>query len=146
MRKSDLLDQLRLEVGLAYDYSANSTDFMKKVLNAIYTTVNKKCMISIYQYNQHSNTYRRTFLLENGERTNTKEHFGLGFIKVCHLQASILLKKNGEQATIAPVYEDGILKYAICFNILESDYPITNQDLEFVNEVVRFIEAKRLTF
>ncbi|MDQ0253874.1 hypothetical protein J2S74_001246 [Evansella vedderi] len=139
MRKSDFLDQLRLEVGLAYDYAVDKEDFFKKVLNKLYEMVNKRCNITVYIPLEDGNLSRRYVL-------GKAEEFGVGFTGLCTLNTSVLLNKNNEQAIISPIFENGSLTYVICINIITESYRLSKQDMEFVNELVRFIGAKCATF
>ncbi|UCZ51881.1 hypothetical protein LGQ02_13560 [Bacillus shivajii] len=145
MNKSDLLDTLRLEAGRAYDYSSDSDDFIKKVVHAIYKNSGKICNVSVYEFNKKNHSYDSMFVLGD-KKEKRKQPFGLGFIDLCSLKTSFYLNNNGEQVTMAPVYEGKRLKFVLAFYVCEDVYKITSEDIEFIDELIRFIEARNSTF
>ncbi|MCD8509232.1 MAG: hypothetical protein LRY73_04645 [Bacillus sp. (in: Bacteria)] len=92
MRKSDFLDQLRLEVGLVYDYAVSKEDFFRNVLYKIYELVGKKCVIAVYKPDIKGN-YLMEFVIGKN-KTEEVRPFGLGFIHFCSNQTSVVVKKR----------------------------------------------------
>ena len=140
-KKSDFLDELRLEVGLAFDYANNHEDFLEKVLNAIYLSVDEKCMISIYKPLPNGG-FERSLVLGNIGKTKKEEFMGAGFFSLCNMKASLILKKDGIQSTVAPIYSSSKLEHILAITVVEGVYNLTEQDLYFMDELVRFIGVK----
>ncbi|MDG5789479.1 hypothetical protein QA612_18635 [Evansella sp. AB-P1] len=142
--KSQFLDELRMEVGLAYDYSSNKEEFLEKVLRTIYHAGVNHCILAVYSPMTNGG-FKREFVL--GETMARKgKRFGFGFISLCSFRGTVLMKKNGNQIILAPIYEEEKLAYVISLNISASAYLITQQDIDFINELVKFIEMKRMAF
>ncbi|ADU30915.1 hypothetical protein [Evansella cellulosilytica] len=112
MKKSDFLDELRLEVGLAYDYAQNSKDFLLKVIDTLYDFhLDKRCVFTIF-YTNCNDDYVPLYIL--GEKNyNSKVNMGIGFISLCARNIAVFVKKDNEQTILAPIYIDDELKYVI---------------------------------
>ncbi len=79
MKKSDFLDELRLEVGLAYDYAQNRDDFIVRVLKTIHTISKKKGSLSIHSFD--NGEFSLKYALGIRGLTKKQEEFGLPFCK-----------------------------------------------------------------
>lgn len=144
MRKSDFLDQLRLEVGLVYDYAVSKDDFFRKVLYRIYELVEKKCTITVYKP-MGEGDFCKEFVIGKSREKKTPP-FGLGFLHLCSSNISVLVKKKNDQVILSPIYGNGKLEYILVCNVNSSSYFFSEQDMQFVDELIRFIEAKNATF
>ncbi|MBU9711275.1 hypothetical protein [Evansella tamaricis] len=145
MKKSELLDELRLEVGLAYDFAKDQEDFLKKILHAVYTLSKKRCLLSLYTTYENKLDMKLIFQLGRPKGTE-KESLGIGFISLCHLKSIVLLKKGDHKVILAPIFSDNFLKYVLAFRAYNTTYHFSGQDIEFINELIRFIEAKQTAF
>ncbi|SDY78120.1 hypothetical protein SAMN05421736_103287 [Evansella caseinilytica] len=144
MRKSDFLDEVRLQVGLAYDYAQDKNDFLFKVFKAIHKCVDKYCFITILAPDVHGECKT---IYTFGKIEATKRQFGFGFVSLCNQQVSFLLAENEEQRILAPIFSSNRrLEYIISISTKNKSYRFTRQDIDFVNELIRFIEAKSENF
>ncbi|MFA9557301.1 hypothetical protein ACERII_08365 [Evansella sp. AB-rgal1] len=141
MKKSDFLDQLRLEVGMVYDHAKNKEDFFLKVLYTIYQKLDDNFVITVYS--PLNSEFKRNYVL--GKRRKEAEDW-LGFISLCEMRYSVLLKKNKNQVIFAPVHYIGTLEYIISICAYDNQYNFTQQDIDFVDELTRFIEVKRASY
>ncbi|MBU9720502.1 hypothetical protein [Bacillus alkalicola] len=145
MKKSELLDQLRLEVGLAFDYASSETDFFKKVLQAIYRVTEKCFKLSLYITYNDGLDMKLLYHLSSNDEYN-KQVFGFGFISLCYLRATILINVKDNQMIFAPIFSNTQLKYVLGIRTMNEQYSFSTQDIEFIDELIRFIEAKQQTF
>lgn len=144
MNKSDFLDELRLKVGLAYDYAENRDDFIVRVLKTIYTISKKKGSITIHCY--HQGEYVLKYAL--GMRGLSKEQvqLGSGFLFANRFRSVSFVRRGENQVLFLPVYEKKSLVYVISMRLINSNYRFTKQDMIFAEELVHFIETKSSTF
>ncbi|WP_280769133.1 hypothetical protein [Salipaludibacillus daqingensis] len=144
MKKSDFLDELRLEVGLAYDYAENRDDFIVRVLKTIHAISKKKVSLTIHSYLHGKYTLK--YALGIRGLTKEQEQFGLGFLFANRLRSISYVRKEQNQVLFLPVYENKSLVYIISLRLIDSDYQFTKQDMIFAEELVHFIETKRSAF
>lgn len=141
MEKSDFLDELRLKVGLAFDYANNHEDFLKKVVQTLYSIVGHQCMITVYEPSSDAGLKKR-YVLGNIEQSGKTDFPGEGFLSVCGIPSSLVFTKDGIQTIAAPVISFGNVEYVLVFTVSKQSYSLSRQDYVFVDELVRFIGAK----
>ncbi|WP_444684116.1 hypothetical protein [Alkalicoccus luteus] len=144
MNKSDFLDEMRLEVGLAYDYAVSQEDFMVRILKTIHAAGRKQAVLTIHQYSDDG--MKLKYALGIRGLSKEQETLGQGFLFPERLQMTSYVKKGRDQALYLPVYAGNRLTYMISVKLIDSDYRISNQDLIFAQELVQFIQAKQSTF
>ncbi|MCR6095891.1 hypothetical protein HXA34_13030 [Salipaludibacillus agaradhaerens] len=144
MKKSDFLDELRLEVGLAYDYANNQDDFIVRVLKTIHAYKKKKLTLTVHAYDKGQ--FRLTYALGIKGLSRFEENFGHGFLMVDRIHALTYVRKFQDHAMFLPIREKGKLVYIITIRLFNSNYQVTKQDMIFAEELIHFIEAKRSSF
>ncbi|PYZ93293.1 hypothetical protein CR194_08855 [Salipaludibacillus keqinensis] len=144
MNKSDFLDELRLEIGLAYDYAKNRDDFVVRVLKTIHAISKKKVTLTIHTYKE--NQLSLIYALGIKGLTEKQKQFGIGFLFGSQLHAVSYIHKDRAHVLFLPIYEQEELVYVITIRLIDSDYKFTKQDMIFANELVHFIESKRSLF
>ncbi|WP_096435591.1 hypothetical protein [Alteribacter populi] len=141
MNKSDLLDELRLEVGRAYDYAVSQQDFIGKVGQAIFDGTKRILTIVIYRVDCQKvkplHFYGNSFVL-GGDG-----HFGDGALNICLANRSVILRQDNKQTLHIPICDDGKIRYIFSLKISAAYYTVTEQDLLFLEELSRFVEVKR---
>lgn len=146
MNKSDFLDELRLEVGLAFDYAKNKDDFVQRVLRGIYSYLEKTvdCSLNVYEMSEKGTLNIKYSI---GSKKETKENqFGFGLINQTSLQTRVLLELDHKQILLVPIREEDVLKYVFKLQLNNYSHTYTNDDIDFINEVVRFIEVRQKRF
>jgi hypothetical protein len=144
MKKSDFLDGLRLEIGLAYDYAENRDDFMVRVLKTIHAINKKKVILTIHSYNKGE--YTLSYALGMKGLSKEQEELGRGFLFINRLKAVTYVRKHRDHVLFLPLYEEGEVAYVITIKLLGIDYEFTKQDMIFADELIHFIESKRSSF
>ncbi|WP_026690087.1 hypothetical protein [Alteribacter aurantiacus] len=139
MNKSDLLDELRLEVGLAYDYAKDEKDFIGRVGQAIFNGAQRNVVVIVYKVDE---SVRPVHILGTKEDLGKERMFGFGFLGMCGKKSSVVLKEGKKQTLLIPVTKKGKVSYIFSIRISTDVYPLTNQDLLFTEELANFIEAK----
>lgn len=146
MKKSEFLDQLRLEVGLAYDYAKNRDDFIEKVVRAIYEYIKDDVDCSLFVY-EMKNDCEMDVKVKLGNHFLIKDdEFGLGFLSIASIRSFVLLEHENKQVLLAPIYENNCLKYIFKLHIYNYYYPFSTEDVDFISEVVRFVEVRQQRF
>lgn len=143
MKKSDFLDELRLEIGLAYDYAHDRDDFMVRVLKTIHAYARRKAVLTVHT--NRSGGYRLTYALGMKGLSRKEEIFGTGFL-TDKLQAITYVRKGRDQVLFLPIYECGKVVYLLSIRLIDSDYLFSKQDMIFAEELAHFIETKRSAF
>ncbi|MBM7095977.1 hypothetical protein JSY36_09435 [Bacillus sp. H-16] len=141
MNKSDLLDELRLEVGRAYDYALNHEDFIGRVSRAIFDGAMKNIVVIVYKADAEGQV-SPVHLYGTKESLGKECMFGLGFSGMCGMKSSVFLKEGKKQTILMPVTNKNRLSYIFSLRISTDLYAITDQDLLFTEELANFIEAK----
>ncbi|PYZ97834.1 hypothetical protein CR205_04365 [Alteribacter lacisalsi] len=141
MNKSDLLDELRMEVGLAYDYARDLDDFIGRVGRALFEGAWRNVTISIYLVEDETRIIPVHFF-GNVMSLGNSGGFGEGWLKVCSRARPVVLKREKNQTILLPVREGGKVRHILSMQISSNVYVLTEQDLFFVEELVSFIEAK----
>ncbi|TMW73036.1 hypothetical protein [Alteribacter natronophilus] len=141
MNKSDLLDELRLEVGLAYDYARDRDDFIGRIGRALFEGAWRNITISIY-FVEKEEKIRPVHYFGNSMMLGREGTFGEGWLKVCRSGKPIVLKRDRDQTILLPVREADGVKHILSLRISADIYVLTEQDFVFAEELSRFIEAK----
>ncbi|PTL37500.1 hypothetical protein [Alkalicoccus saliphilus] len=144
MKKSDFLDELRLEVGLAYDYASSQEDFIVRILKTIHTVAKREAVLTIHSLQNEK--LKLTYALGIRGLTKKQELFGQGFLFPDRLQMVTFIQKENDQVLFLPIYDRGNLKFVISVKLMNSNYKITRQDIIFAQELAQFIQAKQSTF
>ncbi|QKS71571.1 hypothetical protein FLK61_33315 [Paenalkalicoccus suaedae] len=143
MRKSDFLDEMRLEVGLAYDYARSQDDFIARILKTIFAISRKKAMLTLHKYCGSSNEL--VYALGIKGMTKEQEMLGQGFVSPSKMRAVTYIKKDRQHVLFLPIYHEDQLEHMVTIRLLDSDYRMSKQDMIFAQELITFIESKRST-
>lgn len=144
MKKSDFLDELRLEIGLAYDYAVSQEDFVIKVLKTIHAFGKKQITLTVHNYKE--NKLILTYALGIRGLTKEQENLGQGFLFADKMKMVTYIHRGRDYVLYLPIYEGKELQYIISIKLMDTNYKVSNQDIIFAQELVQFIQAKQSTF
>jgi L-methionine (R)-S-oxide reductase len=140
VNKSDKLDELRLEVGMVADQALTRLDFYFGIINSIGKHIPDHFALAIYICED----YFYSCIASYSDVTEIKrEKFGDGVFSICSIRGKIVItNEKGKHKAYAPFYEGqqqiGVF-YVECSN---SEYDVTEEDLIFLKEIIRYIEIK----
>ena len=144
MKKSDFLDELRLSIGMTYDYAENREDFIFRILNDFYEKTNGQAVLTVWKvlYNE----LHRIYELGTEQVHEEEREFGFGFFRGYGSQTAGYAKKDRDHILTLPVIEEGRCTHFITVNLFDVEYTFTKQDWIFINELIHFIQSKRSAF
>ncbi|MFB4164706.1 hypothetical protein ACE1TI_12930 [Alteribacillus sp. JSM 102045] len=143
MNKSELLDEMRMEVGLAQDYAATLHEFYIKVLKTFEQKWNFCEVTAIYENNWDH--FHVITLREKAKGLKVP-------IKDSPVSHCAIHGKTSSYFTIdstylfVPFYTNAILKGILVLKIRPERYIIQEEDVTFLNEVSRFLGAASSDF
>ncbi|WP_209123700.1 hypothetical protein [Alkalihalobacillus sp. BA299] len=141
MDKSDLLDEIRLEVGLVTEYANSQSEFYHGIIEAFGKYIIEGYSVGIYLTDDIS------FQLVSSVGSisyETKEFFGHGHLSLCAIKGHISTIDLGYSIRLfAPFYENHHLIGILVFHLPKMKYQITEEDLIFVQEICRHIELNQ---
>lgn len=144
MNKSDFLDELRLEIGLAYDYAKSQEDFVIRVLKTIHTVGRKQITVTIHSYLNKELVL--TYALGIRGLSKEQETFGQGFLFADKMKMVTYIHRGRDHVLYLPIYQSDELHFIISLKLMNTNYKVSNQDIIFAQELVQFIQAKQSTF
>ncbi|MFB5660738.1 hypothetical protein [Alteribacillus sp. HJP-4] len=139
MSKSDLLDEMRMEVGLAHDYSKSLYDFYEGVIH----TLEKR-----WHYCVHSAIFENTWLTFESvgdvsllpfkrEMTIAESPFHL-----CAMRGKTTAYFKKDQSFLfVPFFNGQLLQGVLVLETRSDNYVIQEEDFIFLNEISNFIGA-----
>ncbi|WP_100404622.1 hypothetical protein [Bacillus solitudinis] len=140
MDKSELLDELRLEVGAVPDYARTLHDFYKGIVEKLVSRMNDRFTVCLYE------TTNRAFVLKvSAGREIDKKYvpFGEGALSLAAIRGEILYLRNPEiQSLYIPFYFGHHLLGQLVFQAPLELYELTEDDFVFVKEISKFIEVQ----
>lgn len=144
MKKSDFLDELRLEIGLAYDYALNHQDFIIRILKTIHAVGKKQITLTILSYKEGE--LKLSYALGIRGLTKEQELLGQGFLFADKMRVVTYVQRGRDHVLYLPIYNGDELLYIISIKLMDSDYIVSKQDIIFAQELIHFIQAKQSTF
>lgn len=145
MDKSNLLDELRLEIGLVREQVQTLSSFYVGITRKFANLMkNRLTSIAIYE------TMDYAFMLKvcaGPCYLGRSVPFGEGILSSVAIQGKLLhLEDDDLQKVFLPFYKGHHLLGIIVGHIPKDGYQITEDDLVFIKEVGRFIEVQHETF
>ncbi|SDN23548.1 hypothetical protein [Alkalicoccus daliensis] len=144
MRKSDFLDELRLEIGLAYDYALNQQDFIMRILKTIHAVAKKQITLTIHSYKNKK--LELSYALGIRGLTREQELLGQGFLFADTMKMVTYVQRGRDHVLYLPIYDKDKLLYIISIKLMDTDYVVSKQDIIFAQELIQFIQAKQSSF
>lgn len=140
MNKSDKLDELRLEVGMVADQALTRLDFYFGIINSIGKYIPDQFAVAIY----YCDDCFFSSIANYGDITEkNREKFGDGAFSICGIRGKIvIINECGRYKVYAPFYERQQLIGVFYVEYSDCDYKVTDEDLIFLNEIIRYIEIK----
>lgn len=144
MNKSDKLDELRLEVGMVADQALTRLDFYFGIINSIGKHISDQFAVAIYICDDCFFSCIASY----GDVTEKKrEKFGDGMFSVCSIRGKIVINnESGKHKAYAPFYEGQQLIGVFYVECSNCKYEVTDEDLIFLEEIIRYIEIKGQRF
>ncbi len=142
MNKSDILDELRLEVGLVPEYANTLREFYTGVVQVLGKDINEKdYTVSIYETKESS----FQLISSSGKPHHPiLETFGEGLLSLCAIRGKVSTYPiENYQSVIAPFYSGHHLLGMLIVDLPTNEYEITDEDFIFMREVSRFIEVQQ---
>ncbi|WP_088104949.1 hypothetical protein [Halalkalibacter urbisdiaboli] len=140
MDKSELLDELRLEVGTVPDYAQTLHDFYVGIVEKLINRMSDRFTVCLYE------TTDKAFVLKVCAGTGKiKKYvaFGQDSLSIAAIRGGLYFRQNKYfQFLYMPFYYQHHLKGQLVFQVPKDLYRITEDDLVFVKEVCHFIEAQ----
>lgn len=140
MNKSDKLDELRLEVGMVADQALTRMDFYFGIINSLGKHIPDKFAVAIY----YCDEYFFSRIANYGDLTEKKrEKFGDGAFSICSIRGKVVINNEyGRYKAYAPFYEGQQLIGVFYVECSDCNYEVTDEDLVFLKEIIRYIEIK----
>lgn len=142
--KSDLLDEMRMEIGLSYDYAQNRDDFIIRILCAIHDISNGCAMIHLYRYERDG--FKRLIYHFDAQNNQDVKSDIKGYQRLAESGHLVVTERNGQQIFLIPVVEGGRIQFLIEIILSGRNYEVTEEDFIFAEELVHFIKAKGRRF
>ncbi|WP_017727134.1 hypothetical protein [Halalkalibacterium ligniniphilum] len=141
MDKSQLLDELRLEVGTVPDFANTLTDFYNGIVQKLARPMETNFAVSIYEAGE-SAFYRIASV--GLAPFSFKVQFGKGLLSLTAIRGKLQIVQNQyRQTVVSPYYEGHHLIGQLVVSIPIAEYVISEEDVIFLKEVTRFIEVNK---
>lgn len=144
MRKSDELDQLRLDVGMIAETVRTLNDFYRGIINTLIEKFLSGFGAGIYCCNEYYfYLYTRAgFLTEE-----KKVKFGDGIFSLSAIRSELVSTiHDGRLKVVCPFFDSHHLSGFLVMEFPLLDYNVTEEDIIFVKELTRFIELRHKQF
>lgn len=140
MSKSDKLDELRLEIGMVADRVLTRMDFYFGIINSIGKHIPEQFGVAIY----YCDDCFFSCIASYGDVTEeNREKFGDGAFSICSIRGKVVINNEcGRYKAYAPFYEGQQLIGVLYIECVNCDYDVTDEDLIFLEEIIRYIEIK----
>ncbi|MBU8906745.1 hypothetical protein [Desertibacillus haloalkaliphilus] len=144
MNKSDLLDELRLEVGQVLDYAQSLTEFYRGIVWTIGEHLTEGFAVGLYiSHPPHFELCSSVGEVSPGRF----ERFGEGMLSISAIRSHLLVQETASRnCIISPFFEGHHLKGFFVIETPKMEYPLTEEDIIFVKEVTRFIEVHHIYY
>ncbi|AOM83318.1 hypothetical protein [Salisediminibacterium beveridgei] len=142
--KSDLLDEMRMEIGLSYDYAKNRDDFIIRILSAIHDISNGCAKVHLYGFER--NGLKRLIHHFDSQNNENIQPDTTGYQRLAEYGHLVVTERNGQQIFMIPVIEGGRIHFLIEIILADEHYEVTDEDFIFAEELVHFIKAKGRRF
>ena len=141
MKKSDKLDQLRLEVGMIADVVQSVEEFYSGVIHTIGSRIPIDFGVAIYRCEE----YYFSLFSGSGDLSESEEvKFGDGLFSISAIRGKLVSsEEDGRFKVFSPFYEQHHLIGMIVVEIPLASYQVSEEDLIFIRELTRFIEIRR---
>ncbi|WP_026674444.1 hypothetical protein [Alkalihalobacterium bogoriense] len=144
MDKSQFLDELRLEVGLVFDYAKNINEFYSGIVHAIGNHAKSEMSVAIFIVKQES------FVLYEciGHCPYPPiEAFGEGQLSLCAIRGKeTVFFEETEERMLTPFYSGHHLLGILYICVPSFNYSVSEDDLVFLQEVSNFMTNKQTQF
>ncbi|MCD8500714.1 MAG: hypothetical protein LRY71_02325 [Bacillaceae bacterium] len=144
MRKSDELDQLRLDIGMIAETAQTLNEFYREITKTLKDTFSFDFGSAIYCCNDD---YFSLYTYSGSLTEEEKVKFGDGLFSLSAIRASLVsVKQDGRFKVISPFYDKHHLSGFLVMEFPIADYNVSEEDLVFVKELTRFIELRHKRF
>ncbi|WP_096199190.1 hypothetical protein [Bacillus sp. FJAT-45350] len=140
MNKSQMLDELRLEIGLVPEYATTVKEFYIGIVKAIGSRIRVKYGVGIYEM---KGSHFQMLCSMGSTQHRVIEPFDDSPFSTSAIRGNTFIHTNNNyRSIISPFYNGHHLIGFIVIDLPERDYFITEEDVIFVKEVSRFIEVQ----
>ncbi|MFC0470580.1 hypothetical protein ACFFHM_08740 [Halalkalibacter kiskunsagensis] len=144
MNKSNLLDELRLEIGLVREQVQTLSSFYIGIIKKFGNFMNDNSSVSIYETKE---TFFHLKACSGPSYLNTTIPFGESVLSLVAIRGRLVFQVENEmQKLYLPFYKEHHLLGLIVFHLPTKSYQVTEEDFIFIREVGRFIEVQHETF
>ncbi|WP_332693814.1 hypothetical protein [Halalkalibacter lacteus] len=144
MDKSNLLDELRLEIGLVREQVQTLSSFYVGITRTIGNLMKGRFSVSIYESTD------TTFVMKvcyGPCYLDRSLPFGDGILSLVAIRGEFVFQvEGGIQKLFLPFYKEHHLLGIIVLHVPTENYQATEEDFIFIKEVGRFIEVQHETF
>jgi hypothetical protein len=145
MDKSNLLDELRLEIGLVRDQVQTLSSFYVGITRKLANVIqDRMTSVAIYETTDYSFIMK---VCAGPCYIERRVPFGEGILSLVAVQGKLILQEDDIfHKVLLPFYKGHHLLGVVVAHIPKDSYQITEDDLVFIKEVGRFIEVQHDTF
>ncbi|QOY34314.1 GAF domain-containing protein [Anaerobacillus isosaccharinicus] len=141
MNKSDMLDELRLEVGMIADRVSTCQEFYLGIINTIGKHLPHHFGVAMYR------CHNGFFCYLSGHGTISEKNtikYGDGMFSICSIRGKVTIHRELDKiSAYAPIYDGQHLIGIFLAECQDIHYEVTDEDLIFLQEITRYIEVKR---
>lgn len=142
--KSDLLDEMRMEIGLSYDYAQSRDDFIIRILGVIHDISEGRARVHLYKY--FSEGKRQLIYQCDKHQKQEAQEDAKGYQRLAEAGHLVTTDKCGQQIFLIPVIEMERIQFLIEIFLFDEYYEVSEEDFIFAEELVHFIKAKGRRF
>ncbi|MCM3759290.1 hypothetical protein M3212_00675 [Alkalihalobacillus oceani] len=143
-KKSQLLDELRLEVGSVREKVQTLASFYIEITRKLARRMSKQLSVSIYEATAGAFKMR---VCAGTSYLNRVIPFGDNILSTVAIRGRLVFQMEGQlQKVFLPFYRSHHLLGILIFFVPQDTYEITDDDLAFIREIGRFIEVQHATF
>lgn len=138
MNKSDILDEIRLEVGKVPDYADNLQEFYLGIVGSIGKYLANHQAVGLFLVKDQTFQLVASIGVLN---YCEKEMFGKGNLSLCAIRGGVSTHELFYQMSLlTPFYNGHHLTGILVVNVPKHSYHISEEDYIFLKELSRFIE------
>ncbi|MED4173421.1 hypothetical protein P4631_13370 [Halalkalibacterium halodurans] len=143
MDKSQILDELRLQIGCVPDSASTLTDFYVGIVQVLTDPLDDLCAAIFLT---SANAFHK-IVSEGGVPFTDQVRFGESLLSVVAIRGKLqCFFTSQDQTIISPFYNGHHLIGQLVIVVQASRYKVTEEDLIFVREVSRFIENQHIKY
>lgn len=140
-KKSELLDEIRLEVGMVADHADNLCEFYLGIVEVFGKYMEDQYAVGLYLVKETEFQLVASIGILNYQE---KELFGEGNLSICAIRGMVSLHElYFQKSLLTPFYHGHHLQGVLVINVPKQTHRISEEDYIFLKELSRFIERQQ---